>query len=105
MDWTGATKGEVLAAVQSEVSSWPPDVASKFRNQLLDPHPVLLDRRGTKGAVFVVARVGEKVAYYDDVEEDFCTGKLIGIEITDVSMFGNLAWALESLGTALEVRP
>ena len=50
--------------------------------------------------VFIVARKGSKVAFFDDVEDEFAAGTIDEHgAVLSASLYGELRWAVHSLET------
>ena len=103
-DWTPITETELLLRLEEEEREM-----SSAERQNFDAWKVAVGTRGKVAQfnsdaveiVFIVARNGGKVVFFDDVEDEFAAGNIndFGV-ITNAGLFGELRWALRSLATA-----
>ncbi len=69
--WQPVTLQELDALVAEQLADCSPDQHQLFQRFKVEPYRVPIERRGVTEAVFVVAKAGGKVLYYEDVEEGF----------------------------------
>ena len=69
--WQPVTKKELDALVASQLADCAPKQRELFDRYKIAPHLVAIDRQGKTETVFVVAKAGDMVLYYEDVEEGF----------------------------------
>jgi hypothetical protein len=104
--WRPVTVEELDALVVEELAFCSPEQHQLFERCKVTPYPVAIDRQGKTETVFVVAKAGNTVLYYEDVEE--------GFNVSPLSHDGSIAapgyeqWelchALEHLGGLLSIR-
>ncbi|WP_447931524.1 hypothetical protein [Sphingopyxis fribergensis] len=90
-EWTPAAKDEVERAIahemeESDISNW--------RHMLVEPFECTIERFGGVEVAFVVAIGPERVVYFDDVEEDFGTAKVVAGRLEGAAAYGPLIVAL-----------
>jgi hypothetical protein len=103
-DWTPITETELLLRLEEGERE-----LSSAERENFDAWKVAVGTRGkvvqlnSDGVefVFIVARNGTKVVFFDDVEDEFAAGTIddFGV-ITNAGLFGELRSALRSLATA-----
>jgi hypothetical protein len=71
MDWRPATIGEVAAIVQEHLRRCDGEQRSMFERYSVEPYFAPIVRYGQSDQVVVVARRGNEVMYWEDVEEGF----------------------------------
>ena len=71
MEWRPATIEEVKAIVQGDLQECDDEQIAAFEQYALEPCPMPILRYGTLEQVVVVARRGNEVIYWEDVEEGF----------------------------------
>ena len=97
-DWSPCTQLEVETLVSGAVVKFTDAESEKWRRYRITPQQVLIDRMGNKEKVFAVARAGQNVVFFDDVEEEFAVGRLNEDgQVEDVRLLGELAWAIAEL--------
>lgn len=80
--WEPISMEELLALMKAQSSECPADQLERFQAFRLEPYKVGIERFGTIEQVYVVARKGDEVVWFDDVEE--------GFEISVLGPDGNL---------------
>ena len=71
MQWCPATIKQVNKIVTEDLLSCDPEQVSAFRRYAVQPHLAPIVRYGKTEEVVVVARKGDEVIYWEDVEEGF----------------------------------
>lgn len=69
--WQPVTVEELDALMAAQLAECSPEQHQLFKRFKVDPYRVPIDRQGVTEAVFVVAKAGDMVLYYEDVEEGF----------------------------------
>ena len=69
--WQPVTAKELDALVTTQLADCSPEQHELFERYKVVPYLVPIDRQGKTEAVFVVAKTGDMVLYYEDVEEGF----------------------------------
>jgi hypothetical protein len=64
---------------------------------LIDPQPATIERFGELERAFIVARIGDHVVFFDDIEEDFGTAIESGGMLSNPAAYGSIAVALREL--------
>ncbi|HXE33308.1 MAG TPA: hypothetical protein VN087_05300 [Verrucomicrobiae bacterium] len=79
MDWAPVSKERFDEILSREISSLAPGVQRLYEQYAVQPFhlPCLRDQGAVREQVFVVAKKGNRLLYFDEVEEDF------GITIPD----------------------
>lgn len=100
MAWKPISERDFSALLREEIAQL--DSEGRELNEAYSIQPVTMLIAHAPGAapdpVFVVARSGTVVVYYDDVEEEFATGRVVTEgAIEGLSLFGALNWALRGL--------
>lgn len=97
MDWKPATKQEVLDALARDLASVDNETTARLGDALVEPEVGQVERCGHPEPVFVVARIGMMVVFFDDVEDNFVLGRENAGPITDTVDCVHLAVALHEL--------
>ena len=73
MNWKPVSLERFAEILSSEVSSLEPDVQRLYGQYKVQPFqlPCLRNPGGLREQVFVVAKNGNRLLYFDDVEDDF----------------------------------
>jgi len=71
MEWRPASVEEVKSIVNSDLSACDDEQIATFRRYAVEPYVAPILRYGAMETVVVVARKGEEVIYWEDVEEGF----------------------------------
>ncbi|WP_413840997.1 hypothetical protein [Lysobacter zhanggongensis] len=71
------TLQELIALVAEQLADCSPDQHRLFERFKVEPYRVPVERRGVTEGVFVVAKAGGRVLYYEDVEEGFNVSVLL----------------------------
>jgi hypothetical protein len=71
MDWQPATIADVKMIVEEDLTTCDAEQAAAFRRYSVDPYPTPILRYGRLESVIVVARRGDEVIYWEDVEAGF----------------------------------
>ena len=73
MDWAPVSKERFAEILSSEIPSLAPEIQRLYEQYAVQPFhlPCLRDQGGAQERVFVVAKNGNRLLYFDDVEEDF----------------------------------
>lgn len=74
--WQPITEEDLNALVAAQLADCSPDQRQLFERSKVIPHLVPIARSGRPEAVFVVAKAGDLVLYYEDVEEGFNISRL-----------------------------
>jgi hypothetical protein len=68
---TTASVEEVRKIVQHDLAECDDEQLAAFRRYSVEPYPAPILRYGKIGSVVVVARKGDEVIYWEDIEEGF----------------------------------
>jgi hypothetical protein len=71
MDWKPASVEEVKKIVENDLAKCDDEQLSIFRRYAVESYAAPIVRYGAMETVVVVARKGDEVIYWDDVEEGF----------------------------------
>src|SRR5579859_2639295 len=71
MEWKPATVESVEEIVQEDLAKCDPEQNAEFKRQAVKPYPAPILRYGKMETLLVVARKGDEVIYWEDVEEGF----------------------------------
>jgi hypothetical protein len=71
MPWEPATVAEVKAIVERDLALCDDEERAVFRNWAVEPYTAPIIRDGRRETVVVVARKGDDVLYWEDIEEGF----------------------------------
>jgi hypothetical protein len=71
MEWKPATVAIVEKIVLEDLAECDPEQIAEFKQQAVTPYPAPILRYGKMETLLVVARKGDEVIYWDDVEEGF----------------------------------
>lgn len=71
MDWKPTTIDEVKNIIQNDLADCDNEQIEVFERFRLQPYLAPIIRYGSLDNVFVVARKGDEVIYWEDVEEGF----------------------------------
>jgi hypothetical protein len=71
MQWHSATIEQVNKLVAEDLSACDPQQVAAFQQYAVQPYLAPIIRYGKAEAVVVVARRGDEVIYWEDVEEGF----------------------------------
>jgi len=69
--WRAITLEELRSLVAEELQRCSPEDVALFAKIKIEPRKVELERGSLTESVFVIAEIGARVLFYDDVEEDF----------------------------------
>lgn len=69
--WTPITADDLALLIEADLRDCDEALRSLFSKHRVDPYHAPLNRLGQEELVFVVARKGNEVMYYEDVEEGF----------------------------------
>ena len=97
MEWTPATKQEVLTALEEDWAGIDPALKARLSPYLVDPRPALIERFGRTEQAYIVAQIEQYVVFFDDIEGDFGTAEDKGGELSNIAAYGNIALALREL--------
>lgn len=87
--WRPATKEEVQDSLKWEQRLTDAEVWERWADKLVEPYAVTIFRFGKVEGAFVVARLPERVVYFDDIEEEFCTATEVDGRLVDDCAYGN----------------
>jgi hypothetical protein len=76
MEWQPATIEIVKDIVRRDVERSNRQQVTAFREYSIDPYLAPIVRYGKPEQVVIVARKGNDVIYWDDVEDGFCVSRL-----------------------------
>jgi hypothetical protein len=71
MEWAPASVDEVNKIMQEDLARCDDQQLAAFRQHSVKPYRAPILRYGTLGSVVVVARRGDEVIYWEDVEDGF----------------------------------
>ena len=94
MEWAPATKQDVLNAIEDGWTDADSTLKAQLGNLLADLQLILIDRCGNLEKVFVVARIGHFIVFFDDVENEFATAEDREGQAINISFCGNISFAL-----------
>ncbi len=97
MTWVSASKQDVQNAVEADWIGIDSDIKMQLSRYLVDPQPATIERFGEKERAFVVARIGDHVVFFDDIEQDFGTAIEFEGMLSNPAAYGNIAVALREL--------
>ncbi len=83
MDWSPANIQEVAKIIEADLSSCTELERAAFKLYEVPPFATPILRHGLLETVVVVARKGDEVLYWEDVEEGFNTSRLRAGRIAD----------------------
>ena len=69
--WSPISRVDLDALIAQQLQECPLELRTVFEKHRVEPFRAPLDRNGRLESVFVVARRGAEVMYYEDVEEGF----------------------------------
>jgi hypothetical protein len=69
--WRPITAAKLESLLVQELQSCSPEDVALFAKIRIEPRKIGFERGGRIESVFVVAEIGERVLFYDDVEEEF----------------------------------
>jgi hypothetical protein len=69
--WTPITADRLARLVEVDLLDCDEALRSLFSKYRVDPYHAPIDRLGSEELVFVIAKKGNEVMYYEDVEEGF----------------------------------
>ena len=69
--WEPISEGELVELVEHQLKECPPKLAALFEAHRVPPFRAPITRNGQVESVFVVARKGSEVMYFEDVEDGF----------------------------------
>jgi hypothetical protein len=95
--WVPATKDEVLVVLEKEREGISPERLALMDQYGVDPYPATLSRFDNDERVFVVAKCGSRVIYFEDVEEVFGIATESEGRLTDPADYGGLALTVGEL--------
>ena len=108
MEWKPISQAEFEELVATERSTLDPNERAKLERYAVPPVRVFRIFKfgsGEPDPVWVVARDGSDVLFYDDTEEEFGTATLDPDgPMRDWSTFGKLAWALHAFPSPPDAR-
>jgi hypothetical protein len=96
-EWKPAAKCDVERAVAAEQDAFDASDFATLAKMLVDPTPCDILRFGKTEQVFVVAKAGQRVVYFDDVEDDFATASVVDGVLVDSASYGPLVSALRQI--------
>ena len=84
------SREDVEALLISELTSLPDDALAALSPLVVSLEPLVTGAGpGSDGqSYWLVARDGDRVLYWDSVEEEFATGELNGQDLTNISLCG-----------------
>lgn len=71
MDWKPATVEDVVQFVKSDLLNCTPEQTAAFETHRVEPYLAPIERCGNLEYVVVVAKNGNQVIYWEDIEEGF----------------------------------
>jgi hypothetical protein len=71
MEWQPATVEEVMKIVRDDLAECDEEQLVAFKRYAVEPYVAPILRYGEMGNAIVVARRGDEVIYWEDVEEGF----------------------------------
>jgi hypothetical protein len=71
MEWKPASVGDVKEIVRGELGQCDEQQLATFQQHSVEPYRATILRYGKSESVVVVARRGDEVIYWEDVEEGF----------------------------------
>jgi hypothetical protein len=71
MGWQPASIDDVMAIVNTDLEDCDPEQFAIYKNYAIKPFVAPIERYGRMESVVVVARNGNEVMYWEDVEEGF----------------------------------
>jgi hypothetical protein len=74
--WKPISASELKELLRRQLGECSPEQVATFETVRVEPYQVPIVRNGSVEQVFVVARKGPQVMYYEDVEEGFNISKL-----------------------------
>ena len=86
-----------MAALATDWVGIDPSLKSRLSAYIVDPQAASLQRVGKVERALIVARIGNHVVFYDDIEDDFGTAVEVAGKLTNVASYGNIALALTEL--------
>jgi hypothetical protein len=69
--WKPKTRGEIEMILLEELAGCTPEQRAAFERLRVPLRKAPIERYGRIDSVFIVARMGDEVMYYEDVEEGF----------------------------------
>jgi hypothetical protein len=69
--WEPISAAELTELLSRQLRDCEPELVAVFETYKIDPFRAPIDRYGREERVFVVARKGDEVMYFEDVEEGF----------------------------------
>ena len=74
--WKPISASELKELLSRQLGDWSPEQVATFETVRVAPYQVPIVRNGNVEQVFVVARKGTEVMYYEDVEDGFNISQL-----------------------------
>jgi hypothetical protein len=93
-NWTPATADEVRQEIEAERLQSEPSIWATRSSFLVDLYSCAIERFGNVEEAFVVARCGNRVVFFDDVEEIFGTADEVSGRLENCASYGPLFLAL-----------
>jgi hypothetical protein len=79
--WSPITLSELKAQIEQDLSTSCAEVLELFERIKVEPKLAEFLRSNFTDPVYIVAEFGSKAIYYDDIEDRFEVGRLIGCRI------------------------
>ena len=90
--WQPITEAKLSALLTAQLTDCLPNQQQLFERFKVIPYLVPIARSGKIGTVFVVAKLGDVILYYEDVEEGFNVSELT--QDGSIATPGNEQWEL-----------
>ena len=98
--WKPWSVEEVEALVGSEILELTSEARASLSSVRVSPEvTIAADGPGSDGqSYWVIAKLGNRVLYWDSIEEEFGTGTIVGQRLRNYGTFGErLEWSLRQL--------
>jgi len=96
MTWQSISESELNSEIQRALKKMSKADLQKFTRIQVPPYKISCGRNGVDEEIFVVARVGNKILVYDDVENEFGVAELDASAILkNWGLIGDLVYALK----------
>ena len=101
-EWQPATPEEIHRYLVEGIAEFLPADRPLFEQYRVEPFLVFINRLGTEGEkVYVVARKGDRVIVFEDVEDKFALGTLVAQDRVEVTgWFNSLGGAIRTLAAS-----
>ena len=102
MNWVSITKIELEKEIESQCSNLDSEELNFFNKIRVPLEPVEINRWGKLETVFIVAKLGTTIIFYEDVEEGFEITKLN--EQGVISEYGASQYTIQHVTNQLRAR-